>query len=183
MPTVLSHPAIPITLALALPSGWISPELAVIGIACSVLPDIDVIGFGFGIHYGDLFGHRGFTHSFSCAIFCALMLTAFLPIRFSKAPSGRWCIFAYLLIATASHGILDALTNGGLGVAFFSPFSNTRYFFPWRPIDVSPIGITAFFSPYGFQALASELRWIWLPCFMIGIAAGLLKRVKNFKSL
>ena len=27
---------------------------------------------------------------------------------------------------------------GGLGVAFFSPFSNARYFLPWRPIRVAP---------------------------------------------
>lgn len=25
---------------------------------CSIVPDLDVIGFYFGIHYGDLWGHR-----------------------------------------------------------------------------------------------------------------------------
>lgn len=34
------------------------------------------------------------------------------------------------------------LTDGGLGVAFFSPFDNKRYFLPWRPIRVSPISVT-----------------------------------------
>jgi len=38
------------------------------------------------------------------------------------------------------------MTKGGLGVAFFSPFDNSRYFLPWRPIRVSPIAIHRFFS-------------------------------------
>jgi inner membrane protein len=70
---------------------------------------------------------------------------------------------AYLFLATASHGILDALTNGGLGVAFFSPFYNGRYFFPWRPIRVSPISLGRFFSHQGYLVLKSELLWIWIP--------------------
>jgi inner membrane protein len=59
---------------------------------------------------------------------------------------GRFTLFTYLFLATASHGVLDAMTDGGLGVAFFSPFDNRRYFLPWRPIVVSPISIARFFS-------------------------------------
>jgi inner membrane protein len=55
------------------------------------------------------------------------------------------------------------MTTGGLGVAFWSPFSNTRYFFPWRVILVSPIGVEAFLSAWGWRVLKSELAWIWLP--------------------
>ena len=50
---------------------------------------------------------------------------------------GRVATFAFLFLCTMSHALLDALTDGGLGVAFFSPFSNERYFFPWTPIRVS----------------------------------------------
>jgi inner membrane protein len=60
----------------------------------------------------------------------------------------------------ASHGLLDAMTTGGLGVAFFAPFSAERYFFPWRPILVSPIGIERFLSPRGAAVLMSELQWV-----------------------
>src|SRR5678815_3579050 len=67
---------------------------------------------------------------------------------------------------TASHGLLDALTNGGRGIGFFAPFSNHRYFFPWRPIQVSPIGV-GFFSPRGLRVLASEAGWIWVPSAII----------------
>jgi inner membrane protein len=59
------------------------------------------------------------------------------------------------------------MTTGGLGVAFFSPFSNTRYFFPWRPIAVSPIG-ARFFSPRGFAVLLSEALWVWTPMLVAG---------------
>jgi hypothetical protein len=47
-------------------------------------------------------------------------------------------------------------------IAFFAPFSNTRYFFPWRPTQVSPIGIDAFFSS-PIPVLWSDIKWIWLP--------------------
>ncbi|MHC4365405.1 MAG: metal-dependent hydrolase, partial [Planctomycetota bacterium] len=66
-------------------------------------------------------------------------------------------------VASASHGVLDALTDGGLGIALFSPFDTGRYFFPWRPLRVSPIGIDAFFRYGGLEALASDIVWVWLP--------------------
>jgi inner membrane protein len=55
------------------------------------------------------------------------------------------------------------MTNGGLGVAFLSPLDTHRYFLPWRPIPVSPIGISAFFSEYGLVILGAEILLVWLP--------------------
>lgn len=138
------------------------PKLVwVAGIACSVIPDLDVIGFRFGIHYSDFWGHRGFTHSL---VFAALLAgVAAVAMHGVHAETHRVRLFLYLFIATASHGFLDALTDGGLGVAFLSPFVNQRYFFPWRPIHVSPIGISRFFTSRGVAVLQSELLWIWLP--------------------
>jgi inner membrane protein len=89
---------------------------------------------------------------------------------------GRFALFGYLFLATASHGVLDAITNGGLGVAFFSPFDNTRYFLPWRPVRVSPIGVTRFFTPPGFAILQSELLWIWVPAILFASVVWLLRR-------
>ena len=68
------------------------------------------------------------------------------------------------------------MTDGGLGVAFFSPFDNHRYFFPWTPIRVSPIGITRFFSLRGFAVLQTELLWIWLPATFLAVCAWTLRR-------
>ena len=116
-------------------------------------------GFGLGVPYDDLFGHRGFTHSFFFAGLVALAVTGLLRNKIG----GRDLLRALVCIvaATASHGILDALTNGGLGVAFFAPFERARYFFPVRPILVSPIGLTAFLTGRGLSVLASEMIWVW----------------------
>jgi inner membrane protein len=78
-----------------------------------------------------------------------------------RAPGiGCGWLWFYLFAATASHGLLDAMTDGGSGVAFFSPFENSRYFFPFTPIRVAPIGITRFFTARGLEVLRSELLWV-----------------------
>src|SRR5579871_6738063 len=125
-------------------------------VAC--LPDVDVIGFHFGVHYGDLWGHRGMTHSLLFAAVVGVLAAA----RFR--PDWRrdgWKLALVLVLIAASHGFLDAFTDGGLGVAFFSPFDRTRRFFPWRPIAVSPIGAKNFFTQRGLDVLWSEVRWVW----------------------
>ena len=85
----------------------------VIGALCSVLPDLDVIGFRFGIRYGDFWGHRGFTHSL---LFAALLATAAALIGFREGETGlgHLSLWIYFFLATASHGVLDAMTDGGL---------------------------------------------------------------------
>jgi inner membrane protein len=143
----------------AKPSFWLAILL------CSTLPDIDVIGFSFGVHYGDLWGHRGMTHS----LLFAAMLAACLAVRFRESSRERVRLALLFFVVTASHGVLDALTNGGLGVAFFSPFDPSRYFFPWRPLLVSPIGTGAFFSERGILVLHSEILWIWAPALALAV--------------
>jgi len=140
-------------------------------IVSSIMPDLDVLAFRFDIAYGDLWGHRGMTHSLFFAFIWALLLWALLLNSsdykqyhfFSKTSSLAILI---LFLSTSSHGFLDAMTNGGLGVAFFSPFDTSRYFLPWQPIQVSPIGISAFFSTYGLRVILSELIWVGIPCLI-----------------
>lgn len=132
---------------------------------CACLPDVDVVGFRLGVQYGDLWGHRGMTHSLLFAAVAGLLAAApFRPYR----RRGGWRLPALLALITASHGFLDAFTSAGLGVAFFSPFDRTRYFFPWRPILVSPIGLTQFFRHAWLDVLRSEIRWVWLPSLALG---------------
>ena len=59
------------------------------------------------------------------------------------------------------------MTTSGLGIAFFSPWHPERYFFPLRPVQVSPIIIRAFLSGRGLKVLASEARWVGLPCLSL----------------
>ncbi|UFS72790.1 metal-dependent hydrolase [Geomonas sp. RF6] len=115
--------------------------------------------------YGSLFGHRGFLHSLT---FGALVAGASALLLFRQdRPLYHFLLF---FAAVASHGVTDAMTDGGLGVAFFSPFDTKRYFFRFRPILVPPIGIGPFFTRYGFTVLMSEVRWVWLP-LAVGIVA------------
>src|SRR5205085_6472191 len=130
---------------------------------CAVLPDADVVGFAFGVHYDSMFGHRGLTHSLAFALLLACVVVA---LFFRDAPN-RKALVAYFFLVTASHGALDAVLAGGLGVAFFAPFSGERYFFPFRPIVVSPIGLTEFFSEWGAAVIKSELLWVWLPASLV----------------
>ena len=158
-----------------------SPKLVwFAGIACSVIPDLDVIGFRFGIHYGDFWGHRGFTHSLLFAALIAGVAAVAMHRPFTETRRIR--LFLSLFVATASHGFLDALTDGGLGVAFFLPFDNQRYFLPWRPIRVSPIGASRFFTSRGMAVLQSELLWIWLPTMLLVLLVMAWTRVSASKA-
>jgi inner membrane protein len=133
-----------------------------------------------GIPYGDFWGHRGFTHSL---VFAALLagVTMIVGFRRGVPALGRLPLLLYLFLATASHGVLDAMTNGGLGVAFFSPFDTSRYFLPWRPIQVSPLSFGRFFSSRGYLIVQSELLWIWLPAALFAMLVLLLrhKRIRQ----
>ena len=141
---------------------------------------MDVIGFHFGIRYGDFWGHRGFTHSLLFAVLLATPVAILMFRKASPQASLLW-IWTYLFLATASHGLLDAMTDGGLGVAFFSPFNNDRYFLPWRPILVSPIGVGRFFSERCLAVLQSELLWIWLPSALLAALAWFWQRRSRVK--
>jgi inner membrane protein len=111
-----------------------------------------------------MLGHRGLTHSILFAAFLGALMTFLLAEHNMRS---RLFIFIFLFLSTLSHAILDAMTNGGLGVAFFAPFQNERYFLPWRPIQVSPIGLAGFFSEWGLRVIKTELQWVWLPSAII----------------
>ncbi len=147
------------------PMGW---RFWAVSIALSILPDLDVIGFAFGIRYEDFLGHRGFSHSI---VFAGIAGAAVLPYF----PKRSWKLGLYFTVVTASHGFLDAMTDGGLGIAFFSPFDTTRYFLPWAPVRVSPIGIGAFFSFWGLAVLMTEITFVWIPTALIAAALRLLR--------
>jgi inner membrane protein len=170
--SVLSHPVV----ALGLAPGFTPTRAAVAtGAFLSVIPDADAIGYWMGVPYGAPLGHRGLTHSFTFAALLALL--AFWALRRFSGPAAAFApglLFAYLFLCAASHGVLDGMTDGGLGVAYFAPFSNHRYFLPWRPIRVSPISIEGFFDARGLSVLASEIVWIWLPCAALALGGRLL---------
>jgi inner membrane protein len=162
MPSAFSHAFSAIALGSAFRNKKSFSKMIIIGAVCSVIPDLDVIAFQFGIPYASMWGHRGITHSF----FFAFLLSLIVMWAFYKSTTSRkeWIVlYIYFFSATALHPLLDALTNGGLGVALFSPFNNERYFFSYRPISVSPVSISGFFTERGWRILKSEFFWIWIP--------------------
>jgi len=106
-------------------------------------------------------------------LFATAGLLAFRGERYADIRARVWI---YLFLATASHGMLDAVTSGGGGIAFFAPVVNDRYFFPWRPILVSPMSIRRFFTARGLAILASEFRWVWVPAGLFALAMVFITR-------
>ena len=164
MASLFGHAVASVALGKAYSSGKMSMNFWMLTVYCSVLPDGDVIAFFFGIPYGNLLGHRGLSHSI---LFAAVIgfAVAFFFFRDLGRFSPRWWRYAFFFfLVMVAHGLSDALSNGGLGVAFFAPISSHRYFFAWRPLEVSPIGgLTYFFSREGWVVIKSEFVWIWFP--------------------
>ena len=139
--------------------GKLLPTL-LISMACATIPDLDVIGFEFGIRYSDMMGHRGFTHSLLFALLTGMIVTRLFFKEQSNSTTEFFTNSMFYFICTASHGVLDAMTDGGLGVGFFIPFSGERFFFPSRPIPVSPLNMSSFFTAHGWSILKQELLFI-----------------------
>ena len=154
MPTIFAHGAIGFV-ASKFGSHRPSRRIILASILAATLPDIDALFFGL-IPYNAPFGHRGFTHS----LFFAALIGLLLGLVFHRTGWGSGHSFLALatlfFVVTASHGLFDAMTNGGLGIAFFAPFDNTRYFLPWRPIPVAPLSAQRLFSPSGFHVIVWE---------------------------
>jgi inner membrane protein len=161
MASVFGHSLAAIALGKTFKPYLRKPKFWILGILCSIAPDADVLGFQFGVKYGSFWGHRGFTHSFFFAAFFGILI-AHLFYK-TKRP----VLALYFALCTATHPILDAMTTGGRGVAFFSPFDNTRHFLPWRPIKVSPIKASHFIGDKGLEVLQSEAIWIGIPFVII----------------
>jgi inner membrane protein len=172
MPSVFSHAIAAVAIGSVAVGGPSRVALWTLGAMCAVAPDVDAISVFLGVPYRHMLGHRGLTHSIFFAAVLASAVTAVVR-RASPASRSAPRLWVFFFVATASHGFLDAMTNGGLGVAFFAPFSDTRYFLPWRPILVSPMSIHAFFGYRGVRVMWSEIGWVWLPAafvFLAGLA-------------
>ncbi|MBU6435858.1 MAG: metal-dependent hydrolase, partial [Nitrospirae bacterium] len=148
MASAFAHAAVAVTLATA----WVKrPKLPVrfwvLGAACAMGPDLDILGYWLGIPYEHILGHRGLTHSLP---FAAVISGLVVGVGFSGPEWVRFRpqLLFYFFVATASHGVFDAMTQGGLGVAFFAPFEPTRYFFPFRPIPVFPIEVSGLINVF-----------------------------------
>ncbi|HEL3786074.1 TPA: metal-dependent hydrolase [Stenotrophomonas maltophilia] len=192
MPSIITHAAVPLALWCAADRGRIPPRLLVAGVIAAMLPDADVLAFALHIPYADAFGHRGASHSllFAGVLAALAAVLAFFgsgrpwsaprssgsrrpwsavlcqprlaPTKARPTVASTLQAAVFVFVCAASHPLLDAMTSGGLGVALAWPWSEHRFFAPWRPIRVSPFA-PQFFSARGMATLLSELRWVWLP--------------------
>ena len=174
MPSAIAHSSVALALGSLLPRTTLPRWVWLLGAGCAALPDLDVITFRLGISYGSVFGHRGLTHSIAFALMVALII-ALLGAWLSKRHRFLPTLFIFVFACTMSHGLLDAMTDGGRGVALLAPFNNDRYFLPWRPIAVSPLTVTRFFTVAGMRVIASEVMWVMVPSSLIALMASSLR--------
>ena len=165
MPTIFSHAIFAVVIGRAGLEKSVTYRFWILTAVCAMIPDADVVSYSFGAERGGMFAHRGFTHSIVFALLfggaVAFLVHKFLPtgIKYAK-------LFVFFALAVFSHPFLDMLTDGGSGAALLAPFSGERFFLPFRPIEVSPIGMR-FFSERGIDVILSEFVWVWLPAFLI----------------
>ncbi len=175
MPTVMTHALVGLGLGRLFTARRMPARFWTVAAVLPMVADLDVAAFWFGVPYGAMLGHRGLSHSL-CFALAAALVTAAISHRSLGIPFADW--WGFLFLVAASHGLLDAFTNGGAGVAFFAPLDASRYFFPWRPIAVSPIGLR-FFSARGLAVLQSEALWVWLPTGVVVVVVEIYRWVRR----
>ncbi|NNE26528.1 MAG: metal-dependent hydrolase [Saprospiraceae bacterium] len=167
MASIFGHAATALTATALIKRKVNRTKLNILAIFCASIPDADVLMFRFGFSYSHWLGHRGFFHSIFFALFLAILIKVIFYNKYKWSGRDCWLVIGFFSLMTISHGVLDAMTTGGRGIAFFSPFDNTRHFLPWRVIQVSPLGAGRFFSEWGIAVLKSEFIFIGIPCLLI----------------
>lgn len=168
MASIITHSLVGLGAALMMPKDWRSPTFIAIASIAPSLPDLDVLGFYAGVPYESFFGHRGFFHSFIFSFILGGMLSLLMRALDNKMCNISWAkLLLFMGIVISSHGILDAMTTGGHGIALFSPINDGRFFLPWRIIKVSPMHISQFIGERGLLVLKSEIQVVWLPLAIV----------------
>jgi inner membrane protein len=149
--------------------------------ALAILPDIDAFFRFVGLSQVGWWGHRGLTHSlpFSAMTGLLVLLTFFKKVpRFSRS---WWILWGLLFLAGASHGLIDALTDGGQGIALLAPFDSTRYTFIWQPLPLPAVGLEHVAS--SATLVWNEARLVWLPVGVVLLCAWRFRRVCSAQSV
>ena len=179
VPTIISHPVVAVGVYPWLQRHGLTRSVLVAGALLTMLPDIDVIGYWLGIPYSHMLGHRGLSHSLPFAIVVSGLVALFFARYCAARVPVLWFYFAVCL---ASHGLFDALTDGGLGIAFFAPFSNERYFFDVNPLRVSVLAPSRFLTERMLNVLISEIIWVWLPFSLLAAGGWLFNRRRRHRN-
>lgn len=159
MATIYTHAAVGLGLGKLFTSRPMPWSFWALAAALPVLPDLDAFS---ACPYGAMCGHRGFTHSL---LFGVAIAAVAAPISFRHFQMRFWPLAGILFAITASHAVLDVLTDGGFGIPLFWPVSNQR-FGPCGPIHVSDLGF-GFPNPWTSRSIRTELLYVWAPLALI----------------
>jgi inner membrane protein len=163
MASLFAHAAVPIVARGASFTPKLKRRLVLVAVILACWPDLDYVTLAFEVRPNELLGHRGITHS----LFVAGVLAALSALFFFRAlvigTRAWWLVFAFLFGAAASHGLLDAMTSGDIGVALFAPLENGRHFLPVKLIASCPVGLDEYFGYWGLMTLANELLYVVVP--------------------
>ncbi len=136
-------------------------RLALAALFCACWQDVDYASLLFEVRPHETFGHRGATHSlFVAAAVAAIVAFALFRARFRR-------VFPILFAVGASHGLLDALTAGDVGVALFWPLTSARFHFPFSLIASCPGGVDEWLGYWGILTLANELLYVVIPVALV----------------
>ena len=175
MPSIFAHAAAGAAVGSAFAPSPMR-RLWITAAACAALPDIDALGRPVGnrTYEAAFAGHRGVTHSILFAILVG-GVAAWMFRREVVSRAARFRLWLAFALALASHGVLDALSTIGDGVAFWAPFSWTHYEFVWQPLGETGPG------PSGpmrlFAIVANEFLWVGLPALIVVAIARVLRRL------
>src|SRR6267142_1450159 len=84
MPTIFSHAIFASAVGKVYAPKPMPLRFWVLTATCAMLPDIDAIGFAFGVRYDSMLGHRGLTHSIAFAVLIGMAVGMF---AFGKRPT------------------------------------------------------------------------------------------------
>lgn len=162
MPSILGHTFAGLAVSAAFTGGRPGRRTWMLATACAVAPDLDWFTGFLPLAEGSGLAHRGMSHSLLAA---GLLAATAMAVGFrAELRSPR--LWACMASAAFSHGLLDACTFGGTGVAFLLPFSDARFVCAWQPMFVSPIPLSGRLLEWLLLSLGTEALWIGIPALL-----------------
>lgn len=139
--------------------GGVRPPVrpALVYTALATFQDLDLFlphGWGGG------WVHRGALHSPAVALVAAVVGLLLLWDHGDRAK-----VFLLAFLVAVSHGLLDTLTRGGVGVMLLWPVSLARFESPWEPLPPSPFSAhhrsTRFLLRLAYESLFFAPLFLW----------------------
>lgn len=170
MPLPMTHAFVAIAGAIAVARRPVPWRLIAAGGVAAMLPDLDALTHHFfGVARDSIYAHRGLAHSLFMAIVVGMIAAGFhehLQVR-------RWVAGLAVGLATASHGVLDMMTDTGRAVAYWWPFTAARYFAIWRPIHIVIEDREELLNPDNLRFM-TEIREVVVPMMLAAMVIRIL---------